>query len=129
MNPVWILWAVGGLVLLVLALVAVAAVRAARMKPTAAVTAQFPEADMARAQGYAEKLAELVRCETVSCRDQADRRKFSAFHKLLRRTFPRLHRAAEIMEFDGSLLYKIGGAAPGQKPPIFPHRAVRPPPR
>ncbi|HJA26261.1 MAG TPA: M20/M25/M40 family metallo-hydrolase [Candidatus Fournierella merdigallinarum] len=119
MNPVWILWAVGGLVLLVLALVAVAAVRAARMKPTAAVTAQFPEADMARAQGYAEKLAELVRCETVSCRDQADRRKFSAFHKLLRRTFPRLHRAAEIMEFDGSLLYKITGTAPGQKPPIL----------
>ena len=119
MNIIWILWGIAALVVLVLALVAVAVVRAARMKPTDAVTAQFPEADMARAQGYAEALANLVRCETVSCRDQADRRKFAAFHKVLRRTFPRLHRRAEIMEFDGSLLYKITGTAPGQKPPIL----------
>ena len=119
MSFVWILWGLAALALLVLALVAAAAVRAARMKPTGAVTAQFPEADMARAQSYAEGLAALVRCETVSFRGQTDRRKFAAFHKVLRRTFPRLHRTAEIMEFDGSLLYKIAGVAPGQKPPIL----------
>ena len=119
MNFVWLLWGLCALVLLVLALVAAAAVRAARMKPTGAVKAQFPEADMARAQKYAEGLAELVRCETVSFRGQTDRRKFTAFHKVLRRTFPRLHRTAEIIELDGSLLYKITGTAPGQKPPIL----------
>ena len=96
MSFVWILWGLAALALLVLALVAAAAVRAARMKPTGAVTAQFPEADMARAQSYAEGLAALVRCETVSFRGQTDRRKFAAFHKVLRRTFPRLHRTAEI---------------------------------
>ena len=119
MNFVWLLWGLCALVLLVLALVAAAAVRAARMKPTGAVKAQFPEADMARAQKYAEGLTELVRCETVSFRGQTDRRKFTAFHKVLRRTFPRLHRTAEIIELDGSLLYKITGTAPGQKPPIL----------
>ena len=119
MNFVWLLWGLCALVLLVLALIAAAAVRAARMKPTGAVKAQFPEADMARAQKYAEGLAELVRCETVSFRGQTDRRKFTAFHKVLRRTFPRLHRTAEIIELDGSLLYKITGTAPGQKPPIL----------
>lgn len=119
MELAWILWAVAALVVLLVVLVAVAAVRAARMKPTEAVSAQFPEADMARAQGYAEALAQLVRCETVSCREQADRRKFTAFHKVLRRTFPRLHRKAEVIELNGSLLYKITGTAPGQKPPIL----------
>ena len=119
MDFVWILWVLAAVVGLVLALVAVAAVRAAQMKPTGAVKAQFPEADLARAQKYAEGLAELVRCETVSFRGQTDRRKFTAFHKVLRRTFPRLHRTAEIIELDGSLLYKITGTAPGQKPPIL----------
>lgn len=119
MNFVWLLWGLCALVLLVLALIAAAAVRAARMKPTGAVKAQFPEADMARAQKYAEGLADLVRCETVSFRGQTDRRKFAAFHKVLRRTFPKLHRTAEIIELDGSLLYKITGTAPGQKPPIL----------
>ena len=119
MDFVWLLWGLCALVLLVLALIAVAAVRAARMKPTGAVKAQFPEADMARAQKYAEGLADLVRCETVSFRGQTDRRKFAAFHKVLRRTFPKLHRTAEIIELDGSLLYKITGTAPGQKPPIL----------
>ena len=119
MDFVWLLWGLCALVLLVLALIAVAAVRAARMKPTGAVKAQFPEADMARAQKYAEGLADLVRCETVSFRGQTDRRKFAAFHKVLRRTFPKLHRTAEIIELDGSLLYKITGTAPRQKPPIL----------
>lgn len=119
MDFVWLLWGLCALVLLVLALIAAAAVRAARMKPTGAVKAQFPEADMARAQKYAEGLADLVRCETVSFRGQTDRRKFAAFHKVLRRTFPKLHRTAEIIELDGSLLYKITGTAPGQKPPIL----------
>ena len=119
MSFVWLLWGLCALVLLVLALIAAAAVRAARMKPTGAVKAQFPEADMARAQKYAEGLADLVRCETVSFRGQTDRRKFAAFHKVLRRTFPKLHRTAEIIELDGSLLYKITGTAPGQKPPIL----------
>ena len=119
MSFVWLLWGLCALALLVLALVAAAAVRAARMKPTGAVKAQFPEADMARAQKYAEGLAGLVRCETVSFRGQTDRRKFAAFHKVLRRTFPKLHRTAEIIELDKSLLYKITGAAPGHKPPIL----------
>ena len=119
MDFVWLLWGLCALVLLVLALIAAAAVRAARMKPTGAVKAQFPEADMARAQKYAEGLADLVRCETVSFRGQTDRRKFAAFHKVLRRTFPKLHRTAEIIELDKSLLYKIAGTAPGHKPPIL----------
>ena len=119
MAAVIVLWTFLALLALLLVLLGVAVVRAVRLKPTGAVSAPFPDSDMARAQQYAEGLGRLVRCETVSHRDQADRAKFAAFQKVLAKQFPKLHRAAEITKLDGSLLFKLTGSAPGQKPPIL----------
>ena len=42
----------------------------------------------ARTARYAEMLATLLRCETISVREQTDTAKFHAFHVLLRTMFP-----------------------------------------
>ena len=68
----------GALVLALLACLAVAVLRTLAIKETAAKTAKPPKADPARAKAYGEKLAEMVRIETVSSRFDPDRKKFAA---------------------------------------------------
>ena len=78
------------LVLLLAALgvcLAVAVCRALAMKPTAAKTAKPPVSDPERAKAYGEKLAEMVKIETVSSRFDPDRTKFRAFQEHLQ-VFP-----------------------------------------
>ncbi len=113
------LWIVLILVLILLILLGVAAARAIQMKPTSAATAQFPDSDLERAQRYAETLSTLVQCETVSEKDQVSRRKFQAFHKLLREQFPLVHKAATRTVLNGSLIYKIPGLDGGAGAPIL----------
>ena len=113
------LWIVLILILILLILLGVAATRALQMKPTSAATAQFPDSDLERAQRYAEALSALVQCETVSEKDQASRRKFQAFHKLLREQFPLVHKAATRTVLNGSLIYKIPGLDGGAGAPIL----------
>lgn len=114
-----VLWIVLILILILLVLLGVAAARAIQMKPTSAATAQFPDSDLERAQRYAEALSTLVQCETVSEKDQVSRRKFQAFHKLLREQFPLLHKAATRTVLNGSLIYKIPGLDGGVGAPIL----------
>ena len=82
MILVWILLA---LLAILVVLLLVAVVRTLQMKPTPAVRAKFPDCDLDRAQGYAEGLSRLVQCETESHFQQADRKKFDGFHKLLKK--------------------------------------------
>lgn len=110
MILVWILLA---LLAILVVLLLVAVVRTLQMKPTPAVRAKFPDCDLDRAQGYAEGLSRLVQCETESHFQQADRKKFDGFHKLLKKEFPTLHRRAELIDLNGSLLFKITGSNPG----------------
>lgn len=113
------LWIILFILLIVLILLGTAAVRALQMKPTAAASAKFPDSDLERAQRYAETLSLLVQCETVSEKDQASRRKFLAFHKLLREQFPLLHKAAARTVLNGSLIYKIPGQDGGIGAPVL----------
>ena len=113
------LWILLILILILLVLLGVAAARAIQMKPTSAATAQFPDSDLERAQQYAETLSKLVQCETVSEKDQVSRRKFQAFHKLLREQFPLVHKAATRTVLNGSLIYKIPGLDGGVGAPIL----------
>ena len=113
------LWILLILVLILLVLLGVATARAMQMKPTSAATAQFPDSDLERAQRYAETLSALVQCETVSEKDQVSRRKFQAFHKLLREQFPLVHKAATRTVLNGSLVYKIPGQDGGAGAPIL----------
>ena len=62
-----------------------------------------------RAARYAQTLAELIRCETVSVIGQTGGEKFDRFHQLLKETFPHLFAAAQLEEFDGSLLLRWPG--------------------
>ncbi len=114
-----VLWILLALVLALLVLLGICAVRAFQLKPTSAATAPFPDSDLERAQTYAATLSKLIQCETVSTKDETSRRKYSAFHKLLREEFPLVHKAATRTVLNGSLLYKIPGRDGGAGAPIL----------
>ena len=65
--------------------------------------------DTERVDAYAEKLARMVRVETISDRADPTIEKFLAFHKLLEELFPRVFAACEKVEIDGNLLLKWPG--------------------
>ena len=85
-----------GILLLVVVLLAIAVIRAAMLKPTPALTAEPPKADAARARAYAEKLAAMVRQETVSSRFDPSRSKFEKFQESLPALFPRVFAACQV---------------------------------
>ena len=90
--------------------------RALAAKPTAAEGAIKLKNDD-RARAYGEALAKMVRCETISSRDQQSLEKFEAFHRLLAELFPNVHSRCEKHVFDGSLLYRWPGK--GEAAPII----------
>ncbi|MBP5305886.1 MAG: M20/M25/M40 family metallo-hydrolase [Lachnospiraceae bacterium] len=65
--------------------------------------------DPKREKEYAEKLAKMVRFETVSYKgeDRADH--FREFHKILKEEFPLVFEKLELTEIDGALLFKWEG--------------------
>ena len=102
------------------ALVAPAAVclgRALANRPTAAANAKIELKNDDRAAAYGERLAKMVRCETISSRDNQQVEKFLAFHEVLAELFPNIHAVCEKQVFDGSLLYKWAGR--GEADPII----------
>ena len=96
---------------------AVCVARALAAKPTAAANAKIELHNDDRAKAYGEKLAKMVRCETISSRECQDVTKFLAFHEILAELFPHVHAACEKHVFDGSLLFKWAGR--GEADPII----------
>lgn len=94
---------------IILVLLAICAIRAAMLKPTDAVNAKIERNNTERDARYGGRLAEMIRCETISSRDNPNTEKFQRFHKTLEELFPRVHASCERLEFDGSLLYKWAG--------------------
>ena len=97
------LYIVLGLLGLLLLLVMIAAVLT--LLSPAKTSAWEASRDPEREAAYAEKLAEMVRFETVSYKGEIQREKFLEFHKLLEELFPLVHQHLEKTEIDGSLLY------------------------
>ena len=91
--------------------------RALAAKPTAAANAKIDLKNDDRAAVYGEKLARMVRCETISSRDHMDLTKFEKFHSVLAELFPNVHANCEKHVFDGSLLFKWAGR--GEADPII----------
>ena len=91
--------------------------RALAARPTAAANAKIDLKNDDRAKRYGEKLAEMVRCETISSRDHQDVTKFEKFHSVLAELFPNVHARCEKHVFDGSLLFKWAGR--GEADPII----------
>ena len=90
-------------------LLLIALLKALLLKPTSAKDAKVTLDTSVRSIEYGEKLAKMVQCETISCRDQEDRSKFLEFHKVLEEVFPNVHKECEKHVFNGSLLYKWTG--------------------
>ena len=96
---------------------AVCVARALAAKPTAAAHAKIELKNDDRAAAYGQKLAQMVRCETISSRDHMDLSKFESFHSLLAELFPNVHTHCEKHVFDGSLLFRWAGR--GEAAPII----------
>ncbi len=62
-----------------------------------------------RAEKYAQRLAGLIKKETITAVDSADKTKFYQFHEVLRETFPNVFSACECENFNGSLLIRWKG--------------------
>ena len=108
-----------GILLLVVVLLAIAVIRAAMLKPTPALTAEPPKADAARARAYAEKLAAMVRQETVSSRFDPSRSKFEKFQESLPALFPRVFAACQVAHPGAGLVLRLPGKGSSKKEPIL----------
>ena len=90
------------------------------------VSDYVPRPDEARAMEYAEKLAEMIRCETVSTPDDPTGAKFYAFHKVLEKLFPLVHERLERSVIDGNLLYYWPGKNHDKPMVLMSHQDVVP---
>lgn len=111
------MYILGGILVLILVLAAVILIRALSLKPTPAKTANIELDNSQRAREYGRRLSKLIQKETISARGDTDRTKFYDFHKELETLFPKVHKACEKHEFDGSLLFKWKGK--GNHEPIL----------
>ena len=102
---------------IIVLLAGICVIRALTVKPTAAKNASIPLENSPRAEEYGQRLAQMIRCETISSRFDPDRSKFYAFHDLLEELFPNIHAKCEKHVFNGSLLFKWTGT--GETAPIM----------
>ncbi len=90
------------------------------------VSAWEPKRDPEREAAYAEKLAKMVRYETVSRKGETQREKFLGFHKVLEELFPLVHANLEKIEIDGSLLFHWKGKHDDRPLVLMGHQDVVP---
>lgn len=107
------------LVLALAALLAVAIFRALAIKPTAALDAQPPKADGARAEAYGKKLSAMVKMETVSSRFDPDREKFRAFQDSLAPLFPHVFESCEVHHPGDGLVLHLKAESPEGEPVLL----------
>ena len=91
--------------------------RALAAKPTPAANAKIDLKNDGRAVRYGDRLARMIRCETISSREYHNPEKFENFHRELAEMFPLVHTHCEKHNFDGSLLFKWTGR--GEADPII----------
>lgn len=116
-----VLWIILGIIA-VLALICVA--RTVALKPTAAANAKIELKNEEADKRYGARLARMIRCETISSRENQDVNKFHAFHEELKELFPHIHDRCEKHVFDGSLLYKWQGKGKADPIVLMSHQDV-----
>ena len=77
-----------------------------------------------RTGNYANRLAALIRCETISRENQTDKSKFYSFHNQLRSLFPNLFGRCVFEDFDGSFLLRWEGSGQGKPVLLMNHHDV-----
>ena len=85
-----------------------------------------PAPDEKEAESLAQKLAEMVRYETVSVPETDQREKFLGFHRVLERLFPLVHERLEKTEIDGNLLFYWQGKSHDRPLVLMSHQDVVP---
>ena len=85
-----------------------------------------PAPDPARAERCADKLAQMIRAETVSVPGEDQREKFLAFHRVLESLFPLVHEKLEKTEIDGNLLFFWKGKSSAKPLVLMSHQDVVP---
>ena len=118
------IYAVVTLALLIAAVAAVCFIRTLMCKPPEGAKRTLEQEETDRAREYAKKLAELIRCETVSSRYDTDKTKFYEFHKVLEKQFPNVHRVCTKNVFNGNLLFKWQGRGEGEPIMLMSHHDV-----
>ena len=121
MTAVWILLSLLGLLLLLLliSLVRTLFIPSRRSE-------YVPAPDPTRTSEYAEKLARMVRVETVSVPGENQREKFLSFHRELESLFPLVHQKLEKTEIDGNLLFFWKGKSSEKPLVLMSHQDVVP---
>ncbi|MBO5198171.1 MAG: M20/M25/M40 family metallo-hydrolase [Lachnospiraceae bacterium] len=112
------------ILLLLVLFFAVLVLRALFVKPNSALDAKLPEADPQRSRKYGERLAQMIRKETISSRFNDDKSKFYEFHETLKELFPNIHKTCEKHDFNGSLLYRWKGKGNGKPILLMSHQDV-----
>lgn len=121
---IYVLYALAALVGLVIVLLLIALVNTLLTKPKTAPYRPAPTDD--RAMGYAEKLAAMVRCNTVASEEDRREEAFLAFHEVLAQLFPLVHGQLEKTVIDGNLLYHWRGASSDKPIVLMAHQDVVP---
>ncbi len=74
---------------------------------------------------YASRLAEMIKCKTVSVKGSFDSTEFDRLHTVLEKLFPEVHKTAERMIFsDDCLIYKIPGKDTSRNIMLMSHHDV-----
>lgn len=105
-------------------LICVLLIKTVMIKPTSAKTIKIELDQTERSDVYGERLARMVRHETVSYRNQQNRAKFYEFHKLLEELFPNVYTTCEKHIFNGSLLFKWSGKNQSEPVLLMSHQDV-----
>ncbi|MDR3294094.1 MAG: M20/M25/M40 family metallo-hydrolase [Clostridiales bacterium] len=103
MVALYILSAVAAVLIVLFAVSAVRAVLVKKELPKGAAVAEGAES------GYAERLARLIRFETVSEKVGEETDKFERYYEVVRATYPEVFRHAERIRVGRSLLLRIRG--------------------
>ncbi len=112
------------ILLLILLLAGICLYRAWALKPTPAATAPVPLNNGPEDARYGARLAQMIRCDTISSRDNPNLEKFRAFHQTLEELFPQVHARCERHDFNGSLLYKWAGKGTADPIILMSHQDV-----
>lgn len=79
-----------------------------------------------REQLYAQKLSEMIKCDTVSHAGDESVEKFLLFHERLEQLFPLVHQQLEKTEIDGNLLFYWKGKSSEKPIVLMSHQDVVP---
>lgn len=119
-----ILYLLLGLVGLLLCLLLIALIRT--LLTPAKKSTYVPAPDEKEARRLAEKLAAMVRYDTVSVPETDQREKFLGFHRVLEGLFPLVHERLQKTEIDGNLLFYWPGKAHDRPLVLMSHQDVVP---